>query len=75
MMKSDLDFFYFEVILVPTEIPANLPGQFSLSGQICFALGSSNSEGANKLLDHFLPLFLRKKNVNFKTRDFSPLIK
>jgi hypothetical protein len=31
-----------------TEIPANLPGQFSLYGHIFFffALGSSNSEGA-----------------------------
>ena len=29
-----------------TEIPLNLLGQFSLSGQIFFALGSSNLEGA-----------------------------
>ena len=40
------------------EIPANLPGQFSLSGQIFFALGSSNSEGHRGIskyffLDHF----------------------
>ena len=27
-------FFYFEIPLAPLEIPANLPGQFSLSGQI-----------------------------------------
>ena len=32
-MKSDLEFFYFEIILAPSEIPANLTGQFSLSGQ------------------------------------------
>ena len=68
-------FFYFEIQRAPSEIPANLPGQFSLTRQNFFALGSSNSEGANKRLDHFLPLFLGKKNVNFKTRDFSPLIK
>ena len=48
MEKNDLDFFYFEIHRAPTEIPANLPGQFSLSGQITdfFALGSSNSKGA-----------------------------
>ena len=34
MMKSGLDFFYFEIQRAPSEIPANLPGQFSLSGQI-----------------------------------------
>ena len=26
--------FYFEIHFAPSEIPANLPGQFSLSGQI-----------------------------------------
>ena len=40
MVKSGLHFFYFEILLAPSEIPANLPGQFSLSGK-----GSSNSEG------------------------------
>ena len=39
-------FFYFEIHQAPSEIPANLPGQFSLSGQIFFLLGSSNFEGA-----------------------------
>ena len=33
MMKNYLDFF-FEIHRAPLEIPANLPGQFSLSGQI-----------------------------------------
>ena len=37
-------FFYFEILCVPSEIPANLPGQFSRSGQN-FCTGSSNSEG------------------------------
>jgi hypothetical protein len=32
MVKSGL-FFYFEILRAPLEIPANLPGQFSLSGQ------------------------------------------
>jgi hypothetical protein len=26
-------FFYFEILLAPSELPANLPDQFSLSGQ------------------------------------------
>jgi hypothetical protein len=38
--------FYFEINRAPSEILANLPGQFSLSRQIFFALGSSNSKGA-----------------------------
>ena len=46
MVESGLEFFYFEISLAPPEIPANLPGQFSLSVQIFFALGSSNSERA-----------------------------
>jgi hypothetical protein len=27
-------FFYFENLLAPSELPANLPGQFSLSGHL-----------------------------------------
>ena len=30
MVKSGLEFFYFEIPLAPSEIPANLPGYFSL---------------------------------------------
>ena len=37
---------YFEIDRTPSEIPAKLPGQLGHSGQIFFALGSSNSEGA-----------------------------
>ena len=32
MVKSGL-FFYFEILLAHSELPANLPGQFSFSGQ------------------------------------------
>ena len=32
MVKSRL-VFYFEILLAPAELHANLPGQFSLSGQ------------------------------------------
>ena len=36
MVKSGLIFFfYLKIERAPSEIPANLPGQFSLSGQIC----------------------------------------
>jgi hypothetical protein len=35
MMKSGLDFFCSEIPLALSEIPANLPSRFSLSGQIC----------------------------------------
>ena len=34
MVKSGIEFFYFEIHRAPSEIPANLPGQLSLSGQI-----------------------------------------
>jgi hypothetical protein len=34
MVKSGQDFFDFEILLAPSELPANLPGQFSLSRQI-----------------------------------------
>ena len=34
-VKSGLEFFYFETLLAPSKIPANLSGQFSLSGHIC----------------------------------------
>ena len=44
MMKNGLDFF-FEIHRAPSEIPANLPGQFSLSEQIFFALGMATLKG------------------------------
>ena len=33
-LKSCLEYFYFEIHRALSEIPANLPGQFSLSGQM-----------------------------------------
>ena len=41
---------YFEIPRAPSEIPANQPGQFSLSRQFFFALGSSNSKGHRGIL-------------------------
>ena len=62
--------FYFKIKRAPSEIPANLPGQFSLSEQSFFALGSRNSEKAHsikkKKIDHFSPSFLAK-NSKFKS--------
>jgi hypothetical protein len=34
IVKSGLEFFILKFLLAHSEIPANLPGQFSLSGQI-----------------------------------------
>ena len=34
MVKSGLDFIFFEILHAPSEVPDNLPCQFSLSGQI-----------------------------------------
>jgi hypothetical protein len=34
MMVESSQIFYFEILHTPSEIPANLPGLFSLSGQI-----------------------------------------
>ena len=33
MVKSGLVFFYFEILLAPSELSANLLGQFIISGQ------------------------------------------
>ena len=45
MGKTGLDFFYFEVLLAPSEVPANLPGQFSLSGQIFLLWAAASLKG------------------------------
>ena len=45
MVKSGLDFFYFEIHRPPSEIPANLPGQFSLSGQILLHWAAATLKG------------------------------
>ena len=36
-------------VIYYTEIPEKLPGHFSISGQMLFALGSSNSEWAREI--------------------------
>ena len=57
--------FYFEIHQAPSEITANLPCQFSLTVQIVLHWATATLKGLfefqNKVLDHFLPLFLSKK--------------
>ena len=45
MVKSGLDFFYFEILLAPSELPTNLPGQFSLSSQIVLHWAAATLKG------------------------------
>ena len=61
-MKNDLEFFYFEIHRAPSEIPANLPCQFSLTGQIFLHWAAATLKGLGefqnkKVLDHFSPSF------------------
>ena len=43
-MKNGLDIF-FEIHRAPSEIPANLPGQFSLSGQLFLHWAAASLKG------------------------------
>ena len=54
MVKSGVNFFYFEIQLAPSEIPANLPGQLSLSGQIFLHWAAATLKGLGE--------FQNKKN-------------
>ena len=47
MVKSGLVFFlfFFEILLAPSELPANLPGQFSLSGQLFLHRAAATLKG------------------------------
>jgi hypothetical protein len=44
MVKSGL-VFYFEILLAPSELPPNLPGQFSLSGQLFLHWAAATLKG------------------------------
>ena len=44
MVKSGL-VLNFEILLAPSELPANLPGQFSLSGQLCLHWAAATLKG------------------------------
>ncbi len=49
LLKNDSEkwskIFYFEIHRAPSEIPANLPGQFSLSGQIFLHWAAATLKG------------------------------
>ena len=45
MVNSGLEFFYFESLRAPPEIPANLPGQFSQYGQIFLHWAAATLKG------------------------------
>ena len=41
-------FFYFEIHRAPSEIPANLPGKFGLSGQIFLHWAAATLKGLSE---------------------------
>ena len=46
MVKSVLVFvFFFEILQAPSELPANLTGQFSLSGQLFLQWAAATLKG------------------------------
>jgi hypothetical protein len=45
---------YFEIPRAPSEIPANLPGQFSLSGQIFLHWADATLKGLVEFQSNFL---------------------
>ena len=64
MVKNGLELFHFEMLPVPSELPAGQTIQSFWAD--FFTLGSSNSEGASiiskyEILDHFSPSFLTQK--------------
>ena len=44
MVKSGI-VFYFEILLAPSELPANLQGQFSVSGQLFLHWAAATLKG------------------------------
>ena len=45
LVKSGREFFYLKIERAPSEMPANLPGQFSLSGQIFLHWAAATLKG------------------------------
>jgi hypothetical protein len=55
---SGLDFFYFEILRAPSEIPAKLPCQFSPFGQIFLHWAAATLKGHVEFqIIFFRPLF------------------
>ena len=53
MVKSSLEFLYFEIQQAPSEIPANLPGQFSPIGQIFLHRAAATLKGLGQFQNKF----------------------
>ena len=45
MVRSGLVFILIEILLAPSELPANMPGQFSLSGQLFLHWAAATLKG------------------------------
>ena len=69
IVKSGL-VFYFEILLAPSGLPANLPGQFSLSGQLFLQWAAATLKGLVEFqIKKNRPLFtiiFNLLNVGFK---------
>ena len=63
MMKSSLDLLNFEYERAPSEIPANLQGQFGLSGQILLHLAPENLKGLVQLKKTLVTVIFKQKMV------------
>jgi hypothetical protein len=68
MVKSGLEFFIFLIQQAPSEIPANQPGQFSLSGQTFLHWTAATLKGLAEF--HFLPSFFLVKKCQFQDSRF-----
>ena len=69
MVKSGLEFYYFEIYRAPSEIPANLPGQFSLSGQIFLHWAVATLKGLGEFQNKnsrplFTIIFMSKMSIS-----------
>ena len=73
MVKRGLEFFYFEIQRVPSEIVDVLPSQFSHSGQIFFHRAAATLKGlaeSKKNIGCFSPPLISQKYFNLKLTIF-----
>ena len=62
MVKRGLEFFFFfEIQRAPSEIPAKLPGQFSLSGQIVLHWEAATLKGLVEFQNIFFTIIFKPK--------------
>ena len=57
MIEKWSSIFYFDILLAPSELPDNLPGQFSLSGQIFLHWAAATLNLVNFKIKNSRPLF------------------